>query len=61
MTVREINVMTGVETVREYTLEEIAANKITAAEAAAQISKEPTKMELKAQVDMLQSKIDALP
>lgn len=47
MSVREINVLTGEETVREYTPEEVAANEAAAneaaaAELAAQIPPEPT-------------------
>ena len=60
MSVREINVVTGEETVREYTPEEVAANAAAAAEAAAQIPPEPTKAELLAQINALMAKVQAL-
>jgi hypothetical protein len=56
--VREINVKTGEETVREYTAEELAA---IAAYVPPPAPAAPTRDELLAELAALQAKIEALP
>lgn len=56
--VREINILTGVETARPYTPEELAA---IAAYVPPPAPQEPTKAELLAELQTLASKIEAMP